>query len=162
MINPYKKDSEETKMPLMSTMTMFDFSSGGAMEDELQYGEMCVARIPNLSPTGFTHNVALVYKDIKGDVYSMGMMAHHGILKNTKENNDALQEQSTGGVSGGERTESVPEVQSGEQSGGSEHVESTVQKEINSNENQRQHTLRPNPKGGKKAKRKKVKKGRKH
>jgi hypothetical protein len=118
-INPYKQKKEELQIPLASVMNMHDFSSAGAMEEELMNHEICVARIPNLLERGFTHNVALVFKDGEGDVYSLGLIQHHGQLKNTQENMDALQEQSTDVVPDGERTGSVPEVQGGEREAGS-------------------------------------------
>jgi len=67
---------------------MFDFSNGKAMERDMQKGEICVARIPNTEPLGFTHHVAIVYKDDLGYVYSVGMNQHHGELKDTKENSE--------------------------------------------------------------------------
>lgn len=48
--------------------------------------ELLVARIPNPRPAGFTHDVALVYKDDQDRVYSIQLMQHHGELKDTPEN----------------------------------------------------------------------------
>lgn len=145
---------------------MFEFSTTQGMEDELEPMEMCVAKIPNKEPIGFTHNVGLVYKDEYGDVYSMPFQQHNGTLQETMENHNLLKERrnatkepESSEIPGGERTGSVQEVRQGEQGGGSDNVKPTTQSNGN-NENQRQHPPRKNPKGGKKAKRKKkVKKG---
>lgn len=158
MNNPYKSTPKGLTKPLVSTMAMHDFSSGGAMEEELMPNEICVARIPNLLPTGFTHNVALVYKDDDSNVYSAAMLPHHGVLKNTEENRDVtVQIKSPRGVSEDQRTTGTQEVHEGSKTGGTGQGKPPLQKD-RPHENKRQHPPRKNPKGGKKAKRKKGRK----
>ena len=122
--SPYKEDKAELP-PIVSKMPMYDFSSAHAMEQELMREEMCIARIPNNDDLGYTNHVAFVYKDEDDKVYSAPLMQHHGTLKPTKENANAIQEQSPDGAHAEERTSDLREVSSGEQSSRNESSEST-------------------------------------
>lgn len=81
--NPYfnkKKGGVET--PLMLKVPLYDFNNNVQVETDLLPEELCIARIPNTtSKTGYTHHVAIVYKDSIGDIYSIPMVQHHGELK---------------------------------------------------------------------------------
>jgi len=112
--------------------TLYDFSSNSGMEKDLMPGEWCFARIPNVSPKGFTHVVALVFKDKYGDIFSIPAQQHHGEMQDTKENRDAIQEQSTNGVPLRERAGSGPEIREGEQKSGNINGEPSRQKATNS------------------------------
>lgn len=83
MDNPYLTKSEgKSQAPLILRVPMHDFESGEHMEAELLPEEMCFARIENKSqPTGYTHHVALVYKNSKEEVFSLTMAQHHGEMK---------------------------------------------------------------------------------
>jgi len=68
--------------PLVLKAPMYDFKDGAEMEAELLSEELCVARIPNTTAEiGYTHHVALVYKNEVGDVFSTTMAQHNGVLK---------------------------------------------------------------------------------
>lgn len=90
--NPYLK---KPKTPdIVHYCELHDFTTNASIEKELLPGEMCFARIPNTSPLGMTHHVAMVFKDrASGDIFSIPAIQHHGVLKDTKENRDALDEQ---------------------------------------------------------------------
>lgn len=84
--NPYLKKKPQIETPLMLKVPMYEFDNPKHVEAEMLEEELCIARIPNTtSPTGYTHHVALVYKDKQGDVYSMAMVQHHGELKDGTE-----------------------------------------------------------------------------
>jgi len=120
---PQKEEVE--KPPLFSKIPIEDFESAHDMEQGLLAYELLVARRPNHSNLGFTHHVALVYKDGDGCVYSCAMLPHSGVLKQTKENADVIQKQSTGRAPEAERTGSVRQVPERESEGGSGHSEPT-------------------------------------
>jgi len=89
--NPYlKKPEDKPKVPLVMRLPMYDFEDGHTMEAQLLLGECCFARMKNTKPTGFSHHVALVYKDEEGKVYSIGAVQHNGELKDTLENHKIL------------------------------------------------------------------------
>lgn len=88
--NPYLKSSGGVKAPLVFRLPVFDFESGAEVEQQLLRGEACAARIPNPRVTGFVQDVALVFKDEKDRVYSIPFVQHHGVLKETEENMQAL------------------------------------------------------------------------
>lgn len=81
--NPYLRDRNRlnTGSPLLLKAPLYDFDSAEKAESELLPEELCIARIPNTKPHGFTHHVALLYKDEYGDVYSVGMAQHNGEIK---------------------------------------------------------------------------------
>lgn len=60
---------------------MYDFKDPQSVENDLMPEELCIAKIPNTDPTGYTHHVALTYKSIDGDVMSLTMAQHHGEVK---------------------------------------------------------------------------------
>lgn len=103
--NPYLvKNEGGARPPLPTRVPIHDFEDAHQMELELMPYELCVARIRNDKPTGFTHNVGLVYKDDMNRVYSLQFMQHHGELKDTPENRKVLEEQENGQTSKAKRT----------------------------------------------------------
>ena len=89
--NPYLKKPVTTSQPILSRVPIHDFPDPYTMERDMLPFELVVARIPNTKPTGFTHHVALVYKDDMDRVYSLQLLQHHGELKETPENKEFLQ-----------------------------------------------------------------------
>lgn len=79
--------------PLISSIPMYDFDSAEHMRKEMVHGEFIIGRIPNTNPKGFEYHVALVSKDKEGNMHSVAMMQHNGILKDTPENHDLLHPQ---------------------------------------------------------------------
>ena len=118
MSNPYIKNPKSSKEPLILRVPIHDFDSGSHMEQELIPYEQCYARIPNLTQEGFTHHVALVYKDGNGNIFSIAAMQHQGTLKETKENYDAFQKQSTESLLDSKQAGSSEEVRDGQRGGG--------------------------------------------
>lgn len=107
--NPYMKKKNAGGGTLhIWRIPMHDFDNAQQMERDLLEGEFTMARIPNTDKVGFTHHVAIAYKDKVGDVYTCAMMQHHGELKDTKENENAFQKQSSDEIS------VQPEARSGE------------------------------------------------
>jgi hypothetical protein len=90
--NPYKKrrKSQGDTGPILARLPTHYFQSAGDMERELYKYEACVALMPNSQPLGFEFHAAIVYKDGDNKVYSVGLTQHHGLLKDTKENKEAL------------------------------------------------------------------------
>jgi hypothetical protein len=90
--NPYirKRKTQKEKGPIIARLPHHYFKDGGEMERELLPYEACIAHMKNSRPEGFEEHVALVCKDGDGKVYSLGMVQHHGLLKDTKENQDAI------------------------------------------------------------------------
>lgn len=89
-------------MPLLVKLPIHDFRDAHHLEAELLRYEQVIARIPNPRATGFTHNVALVYKDDMDRVYSLQMMQHHGVLKDTPENAELFAKKVKGEAPDGE------------------------------------------------------------
>ncbi len=144
MNNPYKKVTPG-KVPVIMRVPMFDFSSNTGMEEELENKELCIARIPNTIELGFTHHVALVYKDDKGDVYSISMVQHNGVLKDTKENRDAISVKIPDEIPVQSGTRSSGEIRKREQSSGDGHGESSPKS--SENEEQSHNPLPQTSKG---------------
>lgn len=118
MTNPYIKSPKSKKEPLIIRFPIHDFESGAHMEQELIPYEACMARIPNLTQEGFTHHVALVYKDGNGNVYSTAMMQHNGMLKETQENYNAIQIKGSASLLSDKQTGSSEEVRPGQRESG--------------------------------------------
>lgn len=81
MQNPYKQIKQGVNAPLILSVAMHDFLDAAAVESELVPEELCIARIPNTQPIGYIHHVALVYKNLEGEVFSLTMAQHHATLK---------------------------------------------------------------------------------
>lgn len=79
--NPYLKKKSQSLAPLIFRVPMHDFESGEQVDADLLPEEMCVARIPNSQDLGYTHHVALVYKSLDGEVFSMTLAQHDGDVK---------------------------------------------------------------------------------
>jgi len=107
--------------PLLLRVPVHDFESNHEMEEQLLPYELLVARIRNPNPTGFTHNVGLVYKDDLNRVHSIMFMQHHGELKDTPENKKLLSGEANGnegtGQSGQEEAPGKPAAEDAHQPG---------------------------------------------
>jgi len=79
--NPYNKKKLESKAPMILRVPMHDFDSPEQVDTELLPEELCIARMPNSKPLGYVDHVALVYKSLEGEVFSLTMAQHHGELK---------------------------------------------------------------------------------
>ena len=96
MENPYltkdKNKANGSKVPVMPLMRIptYEFKDNLQMENDLMRFELCVALKPNPRTKGFEKDAAIVYKDGEGNVYSVGLMQHNGVLKDTVENQETL------------------------------------------------------------------------
>lgn len=120
--NPYMNQGyhkkNQSKAPLIFRLPIHDFEDARDLENSLLPFECCVARIRNPRPTGFTHDVAIVYKDDLDRVYSLQMYQHHGELKDTLENRKLLDgeaDEPTGKTGQTSPTEGVREEVEGSQ-----------------------------------------------
>ena len=79
--NPYMGKQSSKLAPFLLKVPLYNFKNPRDVEQSLETEELCIAKIPNSKDLGYTHIVAIVYKDNEGDVFSLPLVQHHGELK---------------------------------------------------------------------------------